>query len=222
MSNKKPVKTTSRYYPPELMPFVWCTACLGVVLEQSEEANDIFEDIIDCLDLPGWKELSEKVLRELPSSESVLKQVVKESGYDYYKPPSKENFGIPYMRGLLEGGIRYVSGYGEKYVRWALKGKRRIKDYKLLISKVDDLVKVGFNSKNEREKGKYKVKSDSSEQLAFAIIALAFLIKNEMQLSQLENAKVIRSTKKLFSIKDIVNRTMTDKITEVDPIIRTG
>ena len=135
------------------MPFVWCTACLGVVLEQSEEANDIFEDIIDCLELPGWKELTEKVENELPGSESLMKQIVKESGYDFHKPPSKENMGIPFMRGLMKGGLRFVSGYSEKYIRWALKGKRRIKDYRLLVSKIDELVKVGFNSKNEREKG---------------------------------------------------------------------
>ena len=194
---KKKQKSDIQYYPPELMPFVWCTACLGVVLEQSEEANDIFEDIIDCLELPGWKELTEKVENELPGSESLMKQIVKESGYDFHKPPSKENMGIPFMRGLMKGGLRFVSGYSGKYTRWALKGKRRIKDYRLLVSKIDELVKVGFNSKNEREKGKYKVKSDSSEQLIWAIFTLAYSVRNEMQLSQLENAKVMSSRKRL-------------------------
>lgn len=51
MSKKK--QTTTRYYPPELTQFMWCSACLGIALEQSEEASDIFEDIIDCLNLPG-------------------------------------------------------------------------------------------------------------------------------------------------------------------------
>ena len=31
---------------------------LGVVFEKSDEVNEIFEDIIDCLDLPGIKEIT--------------------------------------------------------------------------------------------------------------------------------------------------------------------
>ncbi len=56
MKKKKQKIIESRHYPPELTQFLWCTTCLGVALEQSEAANDIFEDIIDCLDLPGVKE----------------------------------------------------------------------------------------------------------------------------------------------------------------------
>jgi len=136
---RKKQQQASRYYPPELTEFLWCSACLGVVFEQSEEVNGIFEDIIDCLELPGIKETFEKVENELPDSKYVLKKIVKEGGYDINKPPSAESLGITHIRGLFIGGIRYISNYGNKYVSWALKTRRSKRDFKLLLNKIEEL-----------------------------------------------------------------------------------
>ena len=200
---RKKQKQVSRYYPPELTQFLWCTACLGIALEQSEEASDIFEDIIDCLDLPGVKETFDKVENELPDSKYLLKQIVKEAGYDVNKPPSAESLGITHIRGLFSGGIRYISRYGDKYVSWALKTRRSKRDFQLLLNKIEELIRVGF---------KNKIKPSNAEMLGQTICILALSVRNEMLLEQVDKAKIIRSEKSIFTVEDMLNRTMTAKL----------
>jgi len=40
MSKKKQSMDRARYYPPEMMPFALCSACLDIVLEQWEKARE--------------------------------------------------------------------------------------------------------------------------------------------------------------------------------------
>jgi len=56
MKNNRRTKDKARYYPPEMIPFTLCSACLDIVLEQSEKANEVYEEVIDCFSLPGWQE----------------------------------------------------------------------------------------------------------------------------------------------------------------------
>jgi len=91
-------KDQARYYPPEMMPFSLCTACLEIVLEQSEKAAEIYEEVIECLSLPGYQETMNQIGEWLPDNRSIIKELVKESGYDLKKPPDKEGLGIPYVR----------------------------------------------------------------------------------------------------------------------------
>jgi len=175
MSKKK--QQASHYYPPELTQFLWCTACMGVALERSEEAQEIFEDIIDCLDSPGIKETFEKVENELPDPKYLIEQVVKEAGYDVSKPPSVESLGITHIRGLFSGGISYISRYGNKYVSWALKTRRSKRDFQLLANKIEELIQVGF---------KNKIRPKDSEIIGQVIYILAESVRNEMLLEQVE------------------------------------
>ncbi len=173
MSKKQ--NPSSRYYPPELTQFMWCTACLGVGLEQSEEASNIFEDIINCLDLSGIKETFDRVENELPDSKYLLKQIVKEAGYDVNKPPSVESLGITHMRGLFRGGIRFIPRYGKKYVSWTLKVRRRKRDFQLLVNKFEELIRVAF---------KNKINPNNSDTLVQALFTLVLSIRHEMLLEQ--------------------------------------
>lgn len=52
----KKKKDKSRYYPPEMMPFVLCSACLEIVLDESEEARKLYDEIIECFSLSGCQE----------------------------------------------------------------------------------------------------------------------------------------------------------------------
>ena len=36
-----------RYYPPELMPIILYAACLGIVLKESPEAKELYEEIVE-------------------------------------------------------------------------------------------------------------------------------------------------------------------------------
>lgn len=43
------LKRKTFYYPPELLPFVYCTACLDIVLGENEEAAELYDEIIEML-----------------------------------------------------------------------------------------------------------------------------------------------------------------------------
>ncbi|MFX1537131.1 MAG: hypothetical protein ACFFDI_23210 [Promethearchaeota archaeon] len=203
MSKNKQKKDKARYYPPELTQFMWCSACLGIALEQSEEASDIFEDIIDCLDLPGIKETFDKVEDELPDSKYILKKIVKEAGYDVKKAPSAESLGITHLRGLFRGGIRFIPEYSKKYISWALKARRSRRDFQLLVNKIEELIRVGF---------KNKINPNNSDTLVQALFILVLSIRHELLLEQVEKANIIRSKRELFTVEDLLNRTMTSKL----------
>ena len=114
MDKSKHEKDKNRYYPPEMIPFALCSACLDVVLEQSEKAAETYEEVIECLSLPGCQETMDKVGDMIPDRANLLKELVKKSGYDVNKPPSREAFGIPYVRGLMKGGLGLFKGYANK------------------------------------------------------------------------------------------------------------
>jgi len=164
MDKSKHEKDKSRYYPPEIMPFALCSACLDVVLEQSEKAREIYEEVVDNLSLPGCQETMDQVGEWKPDSANFLKELVKISGYDVNKPPSREAFGIPYVRGLMKGGLSLFKGYAHKLTPKILRGKRRKRDLILLIYKIDEFIKVGFNSEKDQLTGKYKITIASSRR----------------------------------------------------------
>ncbi len=134
MSKKKSKQTKDsfQYYPPEMIPFALCSACLDVVLEQSEKAREIYDEVIECCSLPGCQETMDQIGEWLPDNKSFIKELVKESGYDINKPPNKEGFGIPYIRGLMIGGLSLIKGYANKLSPKVLKGKKRKRDLVVL------------------------------------------------------------------------------------------
>jgi hypothetical protein len=202
-------KDKSRYYPPEMIPFALCSACLDVVLEQSEKAAEIYEEVIECLSLPGCQETMDQIVEWLPDNRSIIKALVKESGYDVKKPPDKEGFGIPYVRGLMKGGLGLLKGYANKLTPRILKGKRRKRDLTLLVNKIDEFIKVGFNSKTDQLNGKYKITIAASSFL-FNTIWISVLSENYRQLlKQWEKVKVIQYCGKTYDMADVIN----DKVT---------
>ena len=159
MSKKKQKRDKSQYYPPEMMPFALCSACLDVVLEQSEKAREIYDEVIECCNLSGCQETMDQIGEWLPNNKSCIKELVKESGYDINKPPNKEGFGIPYIRGMMIGGLSLIKGYANKLSPKVLKGKRRKRDLMLVINKIDEFIKVGFNSEKDQLMRKHKIPS---------------------------------------------------------------
>ena len=58
MTKNNDIGNLTRYIMPELMPQVWCTACLGVVLKHNPKAKELIDEIVNCFDLPGFKEIN--------------------------------------------------------------------------------------------------------------------------------------------------------------------
>ena len=209
---KKRTKDKGRYYPPEMMPFALCSACLDVVLEQSEKAEEIYEDIIECCSLPGCQETMDQIGEWIPDNKSIIKELVKESGYDVNKPPNKEGFGISYIRGLMMGGLSLFKGYAHKLTPKILRGKRRKRDLTLLLNKIDEFIKVGFNSETDQLNGKYKITIASSPFL-FNTICISALSENYRQLlKQWERLKIIEYSGKTYNIADVMNDAVTARL----------
>ncbi len=111
---KKKLKGEIQYYPPELMPYMLCTACLGVVIDQNEQAREIFQGIVECGYLPGYQMIQEEADGIIPDSKTLLKEIVEKSGYDYQKPPRSVVDGISYARGMIKGSKEIVSKYTDR------------------------------------------------------------------------------------------------------------
>jgi len=204
-------KGTVFYYPPEIMPFAYCAASLDIVLHENENARHLYDEIIECHKLPGAIEIFNKLENEIPEGGELLKDIVKKAGFDYYKPPERENLGIPYMRGLMKGAFGLASEYVKRFTPWVLKGKNRNRDFRLLIGKIDELIKVGFNNESERAKGKYKV-TLGSEWLVWTVMARSLLESYELRLPDLGRVKIMKVGDRTYSMADVVNDETTTRI----------
>ena len=90
--SKKKQKQESRYIPPEMMPYMLCAACLGVVISENKQAKEIYDGIVECGYLPGYQMLQEEAGDLLPDSGTILKDIIEKSGYDVGKQEKKGPF----------------------------------------------------------------------------------------------------------------------------------
>jgi len=195
-----------------MMPFILCAACLEVALNNSERVRELYDEMLQCYELDGCRETFSKIEEEVPKGKVLLKKVVKNSGYDYNTPPERKNIGIPYMRGLIKGGVKLAKEYEGKVNPWALKDKRRKRDIKVLIGKVDELIKVGFNNKSEQSKGIYKVRISENNSLLPAICFRSFGEYCKVKLYQWEKLKIITIGKETYNLADVINDEITTRM----------
>ena len=151
----------------------------------------------------------DKVGEELPDSGTLIKNLVKKSGYHVNKPPSRETFGIPYVRGLMKGGLSLFKGYAHKLTPKILRGKRRKRDLTLLIYKIDEFIKVGFNNEKDQLTGKHKITIASSPFLVNTIWISALSESCEQTLKTWEKFKLIEYGGKNYNIADLMNDAVT-------------
>jgi hypothetical protein len=205
-------KLPSHYYPPEILAAAICANCLSVVLENDKEAKEPFDEIVQCYDLPGWEEIFARLTEEIPEGESLLKKIVDKSGLDYNKPPDINNMGIPESRKLMKGGFKLINEYTEQYLPWVLEGKSRNRDVNLLLVKVINFIKIGFNNKKEQAKGKYKLNGSNQHFLCNAICGIALRKKYQLMLNEWTRLGVLKVGDRIYNINDIVNDKVTDRI----------
>jgi hypothetical protein len=194
------------------MPLILGAACFGEVLKHSEKARALFDEVILCHDLPGCREAMSTIVDILPKSEKILKSIVKESGYDYKKSPERKNVGIPYMRGLIKGGVSVITKYRDIVIPKVLKKGNVNRDLIRLISKIDDLIRVGFNRQSDQKKGIYKVTALNSITLVQVIGSLSLIEYNKIALSEWERIKVMKIGGRVYNIIDIMSDEVTARV----------
>ncbi len=203
-------KDKALYYPPEVMPIILCAACLSIALKESPEAKELYDEIVECYKLPGFQEIFDKLNDEIPGGTELLKKIVDKSGLDFEKPPERGNASIPQVRKIISGGTDLIKDYTEEYTPWILKGETRNKDLNLLLQKINELIKVGFNHKKDQGKGIYKVSGSESYWLGLTINMSALSENYRLMLKEWERLKVMKIGGKVYNINDIV----TDKVTK--------
>ena len=73
MKNKIEGTKIGHYYLPEQLKFLYCYTCLMIILDTSDEAADLFEEVEKCWELPGCKQLLDGVLTKTQNREKFLK-----------------------------------------------------------------------------------------------------------------------------------------------------
>ncbi len=205
MSKKKQRKKESRYIPPEMMPYMLCTACLGVIIDQNEQAREIFQGIVECGYLPGYQMMQEKAGDIIPDNRTLLKEIIEKSGYDYQKPPRSVVDGISYARGMIKGSKEIVSKYTDRVMPEVQKKILIERDLNILGMQIDILVKIGFNREEDQRKGKYKVILKDDSKLGDAILINSLSISSKNLLSMWEKVKIIEYAGNRYSISEIIH-----------------
>jgi hypothetical protein len=187
-------------------------ACLGIVLKESPEAKELYEEIMECYKLHGLQEIFDKLENEIPEGEELLKRIVDKSGLDYDKPPNMEQVGIPQVRNMIDGSLELISDYVDEYTPWVLEGKARNRDMNLLLIKITELIRAGFNNKRNQEKGIYKVSGKESYWLGLTIWISALIDKYRLMLKEWERARVLKIGGKVYNINDVFTDKVTNRI----------
>ena len=204
MSKKKQKRKDSRYIPPEMMHYMLCAACLGVVISENKQAKEIYDGIVECGYLPGYQMLQEEVGNLLPDSGTILKDIIEKSGYDVNKPPGKDIQGIDYVRGMIKGSYETVSEYTDRMLP-EIKRKNLIeRDLNILNMQIDQLVKIGFNSEKDQRTGNYKVLSTDKNKIGEAILLIALCQFNKNLLSIWEKVRIIEYAGQKYNMDEIM------------------
>ena len=202
----------ARYYPPELITFALCAACLGIVLKQNVQAKKIYDEIKECWLLPGCQETFYRLESQIPEGEALLKDIVKKSGLDFKKPPSQESLGIPYIRSMFKGAKDLASGYVDRNFPWVWKNKGRKRDFEILVLKLNEFIKMGFNNAKEQYRGKYKITAFTSRNLFLTIWMCSLVETQRFRLKDWERLKIIKIGNKTYDIGEITYDEVTRRI----------
>lgn len=89
MKNEEP-KIGSHYFLPEILDYIYCSACLEIVINKSEKAKQLFEEINKCWELPGCKYLMNKMNQWTSDPKKLIKQITSYSQIE----PEEENKGF--------------------------------------------------------------------------------------------------------------------------------
>ena len=119
MVKKNYKRQAAQYIPPEMMNYALCSTCLSVVLDQNEEVNELFDDLIECFRLPGYQMMMEEAKNIVPDTGTIFKELTEKSGFDIENPPMKGDIGILYVRDLIIGGSDLVTEYADKIFHFA-------------------------------------------------------------------------------------------------------
>ena len=158
-----PSRKNGKRYAPETMPFVYSAACLMVIVQQIDEAKGIYQKIVNCYELPEMVSMFDAMIQRMPLQQESVKELLE---------TNKDKKSLERIMLFWEKQKKKVVGDFGWIKPWAdvEHNELKSKDFKYWFDLVDELIKVGFNSKDNQRKGKYKVNIKKAEPLLLAIL----------------------------------------------------
>lgn len=179
----------------EAMPLVVCGACLTVVLEKSEEAREIYRQIVESYRLPDIEAAFRKLKCELPPRSVVA--MWKDNVEDLRRRQSeqKEEAGLLLPDGDFFARMKdKASAYSYAFEQWFNLEREEIlsPDFRRWCELISSLIGVGFNRESDRAQGIQKVAAEKSPFLFFAIHIRAFADHKGVGVTNDDTINVVR------------------------------
>ena len=169
--------------PDAAKPILYAVACLEVVLENSEKARAILDQIVEAWSKPGIHSVYEKLICNVSEEEKEeLQKIIKNAPDLLEEDPNKpfENLGET----LTQTDVTYedIESHLEspEELQW-------LEDWENIAILILELVIVGFNREEEATKGIYKVVP--SEESRWLILAIVFRSLFEHKHIPFDNSK---------------------------------
>jgi hypothetical protein len=202
-------KIGGHYFLPDQLNYLYCITCLEIVLNKSEQAKHILDEINKCWELPGCKDLIDRVGRSVQSVDFYMKIAVL-SGINpmednTMKMANSKNV-IPSIRKLI-----HIIVLRKKITLFFNRPKwnniRKLKNY------VDELIKVGFNRESERKRGEYKITAQGSKTLVESIYLQSIMETKDWGIFELfGNLPAITKRKQTYSFEELINNKATKRL----------
>lgn len=189
------------YYLPEFLPFIYCFACLVIVLEYSKEAKKIYEEIKRYWELPGCKSLVKRTEEKVKDKKKLVNDILAASGISKNEDNTMKMEKAPALVGGLKDVISQYA-YIEEVQLLFNRGTKG--DLEKVIKKIDELIKIGFNRESEKSKGIYKLTSETSGTLAETICLYSLYEIRRINLTLLGKLPAIIKRKKTITFEDLI------------------
>jgi hypothetical protein len=201
--------TSGQYLMADTVPFVLCLASLEVVLKHSEKAKGIFEEIVQCYELPDVKKAFEALRNGLPTGTKLATEIRRSSGLDKDRETEDSELCFPDGRALA-GVARMLWNYARPAEAWmkVKNGRVRNDDFALLVGKIQELVKVGFNNEADQSKGRFKITALGSKALVVAVVVRTFLEHYAPKFKGWDKIKVAQYGNHFYTMSDIMSQTV--------------
>lgn len=175
---KKIVKENDKeYHPPETIKIEYCAAVLAVVLKYHPEAKELYEDIKNCIRLPGVQDTFSTVEGKIPEGGKLLMGMVKKAGYDKNSKPEENSAKT--ARRMILGAIGLIKDIKNRLMLPIIISSRRTHDLKVLAKSIDNFIRICFNSESARARGDYRVTGNKADKVGMLVLARALFDTNE-------------------------------------------
>ena len=154
--------------PGAAKPIHYAMSCIEVVLENSEKARAIFNQIVEAWGKPGVHALYEKVMSNVPDEEKEKwRQTVKSADVLFEQDPNKPFKNIEET--WTDSDATYA-GISKQLI--STEEQQWLQDWEMIAQLILKFILVGFNRESDANKGKYKVVPTEKSQ--WLITALAY------------------------------------------------